>query len=310
VGAIGIYWARTHRPAAETLELLVTLASAASIALENVRFYTELERQVADRTAELSQARDRAEAADHLKSAFLATMSHELRTPLNSVIGFTGILLQRLAGPLTAEQHKQLGMVQGSARHLLALINDVLDLSKIEAGELAVRQEPVDVGATVEAAATAVRPLAAAKNLQLDVAADLGVGVVVSDGRRVHQILLNLLNNAVKFTAVGGVTVTATRDASSVRVEVADTGPGIRPEDLERLFRPFQQLDAGLARHHEGTGLGLAICQRLAGLLGGAVRVDSTWGVGSRFVLELPTSLVEARSGVEPLPDRFEQQPG
>ncbi len=168
-----------------------------------------LERRVAERTAELAVARDRAETADRLKSAFLATMSHELRTPLNSIIGFTGIILQGLAGPLNAEQHKQLGMVRDSARHLLALISDVLDISKIEAGQLDVSSELFDLRASIAKVAGIVEPLAEKKGLTLRVELAPEIGTLVSDPRRVEQVLLNLLNNAVKFTDRGAVTLTA-----------------------------------------------------------------------------------------------------
>ncbi|MCL4226397.1 MAG: CHASE domain-containing protein [Myxococcales bacterium] len=253
------------------------------------RAHDELEARVAARTDELRQARDAARSADQLKSAFLATMSHELRTPLNSIIGFTGILVQGLAGPLTPEQDKQLRMVQGSARHLLALINDVLDISKIEAGQLEMRCEPFDLRASVERVVASVAPLAEKKGLALRV--EVGeAGELDSDSRRVEQIVLNLLHNAIKFTDAGEVAITVEADdvADAVRVVVADTGPGIRAEDLGHLFQPFRQLDTGLQRRHEGTGLGLAICRRLADLLGGSVTAASAWGEGSRFTLTLP----------------------
>ncbi|HRZ86748.1 MAG TPA: PAS domain S-box protein [bacterium] len=247
-----------------------------------------LERRVAERTAELAVARDRAEAADRLKSVFLATMSHELRTPLNSIIGFTGIILQELAGPLNAEQRKQLEMVRDSSRHLLALINDVLDISKIEAGQLEVKSEPFDVGASIKKVAGIVRPLAEKNGLVLRAEIAPEVGTLVSDPRRVEQILLNLLNNAIKFTERGGVTLTAEVMPGALRIAVADTGIGIKPEDLGTLFQPFRQIDTGLTRQREGTGLGLAICRRLAELLGGEIGVESEWGKGSVFTVVLP----------------------
>lgn len=258
-----------------------------------------LERRVAERTAELQTALVRAEAADRLKSAFLATMSHELRTPLNSIIGFTGTVLQGLAGPLNEEQKKQLGMVRGSARHLLELINDVLDLSKIEAGQLQVRAEPFDLRVSLERTAASVKVLADKKGLALTTVLAPGVGEISSDRRRVEQIVLNLLNNAIKFTDHGDVTLTAglvadfrpSPDAPpqrAVRIAVADTGIGIRAEDLAKLFQPFRQVDAGLARLHEGTGLGLVICRRLATLLGGEIAVRSEWARGSEFTFTLP----------------------
>ncbi|KXS33831.1 MAG: Multi-sensor signal transduction histidine kinase [Candidatus Gallionella acididurans] len=261
-----------------------------------------LEQKVTERTGELQAALVRARAADEIKSAFLATMSHELRTPLNSIIGFTGIILQGLAGPLGAEQTKQLGMVQGSARHLLDLINDVLDISKIEAGQLEVRAEPFDLRVSLERVIALVRPMAEKKHLALDAVIHAGPFNVVSDRRRVEQILLNLLNNAIKFTEHGGVTVTAglidgfraqpdLPPRPAVRLQVSDTGIGIKPDELATLFQPFRQLDAGLTRQHEGTGLGLAICRRLAVLLQGEITVNSIWSKGSEFTLTIPLQL-------------------
>ena len=250
-----------------------------------------LEHEVAERTEELRAALVRAEAADRIKSAFLATMSHELRTPLNSIIGFTGIVLQGLAGPLTPEQSKQLGMVRGSARHLLELINDVLDISKIEAGQLEMRPAPFSLPELIERAVGTVRPLADKKGLTLTAVVPPELGEIVSDRRRVEQILLNLLNNAIKFTDRGGVTLTVTLSGepqAAVRLCVADTGIGIKAPDLATLFQPFRQIDTGLARLHEGTGLGLAICRRLATLLGGEITAASEWGRGSEFTVILP----------------------
>jgi PAS domain S-box-containing protein len=258
-----------------------------------------LESKVADRTAELEVALVRAEAADRLKSAFLATMSHELRTPLNSIIGFTGILAQGLAGPLTDEQAKQLGMVRGSARHLLALINDVLDISKIEAGQLDVRAEAFDLPEMLSGAVASMTPFAEKKGLTLSASVSPQLGVMVSDRRRVEQILLNLLNNAVKFTDKGGVSLVADRVAAycadpegepgpAVRLRVRDSGIGIADADLSGLFQPFRQIDTGLARQHEGTGLGLAICRRLATLMGGEITAESAPGAGSVFTVILP----------------------
>ncbi len=259
-----------------------------------------LEHRVVERTAEMRAAVERAEAADRIKSAFLATMSHELRTPLNSIIGFTGIVLQGLAGPLNEEQTKQLGMVKGSARHLLELINDVLDISKIEADQLMVAAEPFDLSQSLSRIAGLVRPLAGKKGLELVTAFSPAVSVMTGDRRRVEQILLNLLNNAIKFTDRGRVTFTAEVLAEHratpiappvevVKLSVKDTGIGIKPADLATLFQPFRQIDTGLARQHEGTGLGLAICRRLVTLMGGEVSAASEWSLGSEFIVILPT---------------------
>jgi PAS domain S-box-containing protein len=259
------------------------------------RHAAELERRVAERTAELAVARDRAEVADRLKSAFLATMSHELRTPLNSIIGFTGIILQGLAGPLTPEQNRQLEMVRGSARHLLALINDVLDISKIEAGQMEVSREAFDLCSSIEKAVRSVRLLAEKKGLALHVELAPEIGAWTSDQRRIEQIMINFLNNAIKFTEHGQVTLSAEIARGALRISVADTGIGIKPDDVQQLFQPFRQIDSGLTRGYEGTGLGLAICRRLAELLGGDIHVDSEWGKGSTFSISLP-----AQDGVTP----------
>ncbi|MEQ9103539.1 MAG: PAS domain S-box protein [Rhodothermales bacterium] len=247
-----------------------------------------LEAKVADRTAELRTALVAAEQADNMKSAFLATMSHELRTPLNSIIGFTGILLQGLAGKLNAEQRKQMGMVQASARHLLELINDVLDISKIEAGQITVERGPFDLRELLPRVVASVEPMATRKGLDLRLDMDASIGAIESDERRVRQILINLLNNAIKFTDSGFVRVHAHSGDGTLVVVVQDSGIGIKAEDLDTLFKPFHQVDTGLGRQHEGTGLGLAICRRLADLLGGDISVQSTWNEGSTFTLELP----------------------
>jgi signal transduction histidine kinase len=262
----------------------------------------EMEQRVVDRTLKLQEsnarlhatlddlavARDRAEESDRLKSAFLATMSHELRTPLNSIIGFTGILRQGLPGPLNDEQSKQLGMVKNSADHLLALINDVLDISKIEAGQLKVAATEFDLRATILKAMQTVRPMAEKKGLDLVCELADDIGTVVSDARRVEQILLNVLNNAIKFTENGQVRLECVLHDRFVVTSVADTGIGIEKDDLPKLFRPFHQVENGITRQYEGTGLGLSISKRLVELLGGTIRAESEPGKGSRFSFTLP----------------------
>ncbi|MBN1813205.1 MAG: transporter substrate-binding domain-containing protein [Anaerolineae bacterium] len=260
----------------------------------------ELEQRVVERTRELEIAKERAESADRLKSAFLAAMSHELRTPLNSIIGFTGVLLQGLAGPLNPEQTKQLGMTRDSARHLLALINDVLDISKIEAGQLEVTRAPFDMRAAIEEALRLVSPQAQKKGLSLAAAIASNVGEVVSDQRRVEQILLNLLSNAIKFTERGEVRLECRVRDGFIETSVRDTGIGIRPQDMDKLFKPFHQIETGLNRRHEGTGLGLSICKNLVELLGGQTCVESEWGAGSTFTFTLPLTPQGGAHGEHP----------
>lgn len=250
--------------------------------------------------AALREAKHAAEAADRIKSAFLATMSHELRTPLNSIIGFTGIILQGLPGPLNDEQKKQIGMVRNSARHLLSLINDVLDISKIEAGELTIAHEPFELAASIHKVAGMVRPLADKKQLPLRMEVDEGLSPMTGDVRRVEQILLNLLSNAVKFTDSGSVTLAVRKvqgyTGPAVRISVTDTGVGMAPEHLTELFQPFRQIDSALTRRYEGTGLGLAICQRLATMMGGQIEVKSRLGEGSEFSVTLPCDVQGTRT--------------
>jgi PAS domain S-box-containing protein len=262
-------------------------------ALERAR--NELEDRVRQRTAELVEARDAAESADRLKSAFLATMSHELRTPLNSIIGFTGIVLQGLAGPLNEEQKKQLGMVQNSSRHLLALINDVLDISKIEAGQLDVYGAPFPLRPSIQKTVSAILPLADRKGITVRTHVSPEVGEITGDQRRTEQILLNLLGNAVKFTDQGEVVVQCWRDDGWIVISVRDTGIGIDPKHHRSIFEPFRQADTGLARKREGTGLGLSICKRLVELLGGSIAVESALGQGSTFTIQLPLVWDETR---------------
>lgn len=266
--------------------LLKQQVNARTIELQ--QSHAELEQRVLDRTVELAAAMERAEAADKIKSAFLASMSHELRTPLNSIIGFTGILLQGLAGPLNPEQNKQLGMVQKSARHLLSLINDVLDISKIEAGQLELSLSAFDLRPSLEKVVMLLTPLAKEKGLELQSTIAENVGVVTADQRRIEQIVINVINNAVKFTEKGLVRLSCRIEDGKCRIEVADTGIGMKAESLATIFEPFRQIDSGLARKHEGTGLGLSICRKLLLMMGGSISVESELGHGSTFYISFP----------------------
>jgi PAS domain S-box-containing protein len=237
------------------------------------------------------------ENASLAKDRFLASMSHELRTPLNAIIGFAGTLLMKLPGPLTGDQESQLKTIQGSARHLLSLINDLLDLAKIESGKVELLAEATKYGEVVKEIATTLQPLAESKNLDFQVRIDDGDGAILTDRRALSQIVINLTNNAIKFTEKGGVSLDCRLVGGGPRAQleiaVSDTGIGIRAEDRAKLFRAFQQVDAQTARRFEGTGLGLHLSQKLAGLLGGQITFDSEFGKGSRFVLSLPTCAVE-----------------
>jgi PAS domain S-box-containing protein len=273
--------------------------------VENERLYdalkqlnSELEGRIALATADLEQQNERLTwqseelaKANKLKSDFLASMSHELRTPLNAVIGYSALLLDGIAGDLAEGQRDYVMRSRNAAQHLLSLINDILDLARIEAGKMPVYVESVSLPELISEVAQQVEPMVAAKKLQFNVSVDPGCPQIESDKTKVKQILLNLLSNAIKFTNRGfvGISVTCTRDA--VQLEVNDSGVGIKSEEIDSIWEDFRQLDQSRTRSHGGTGLGLSITRRLTQQLGGRISVRSTFGEGTTFSVRLPMAL-------------------
>ncbi|MHB1341111.1 MAG: PAS domain-containing sensor histidine kinase [Coriobacteriia bacterium] len=256
------------------------------------RYKDHLEELVDQRTAELSEANEKLQRATGAKDSFLANMSHELRTPLNSIIGFSGLLLQDMAGPINDEQRKQLTMVNTAGNHLLELINDVLDVSRIAAGRVTVEPTEVVLDEAIESVRDTMMPVMREKGLEFVRDGQAGV-VLTTDRRRFEQILLNLVSNAVKFTARGTVGVHVRTVGETVSIDVTDTGIGIPPEHVECIFDEFVQVNRPDASH-EGTGLGLTISSQLVRLLRGTIDVVSQSGSGSTFTLTLPIDWTDA----------------
>ena len=285
VGVLVVRRKRTGSFSGETCDLLDTFASQSAVALTNARLYQQLELQSADL----------AEASRH-KSEFLASMSHELRTPLNAVIGFSEVLLERMFGDLNERQEDYLKDIHAAGRHLLALLGDILDLSKIEAGRMELDLTTFPVDDVIGQALSLVRERAALHGIELTLDAEEGLGLVTADELRLKQVLLNLLSNAVKFTPDGGsVEVHARREAGDLVVTVTDTGIGIAPEDQARIFDSFQQ-GSRSASTTEGTGLGLTLSKQIVELHGGTMWVRSTLGEGSTFGLRIPQAALSAEA--------------
>jgi len=265
-----------HFPA-EIVNLLKTFAAQSVLAIQNARLFRELEvkgRQL--------------EAASHHKSEFLANMSHELRTPLNAVIGFSDVLLDRMFGDVNEKQDEYLRDIRDSGGHLLSLINDILDLSKIEAGRMELDLTDFDLPLAIQNALILVRERASRRGVALHQLIDEGVSDVRADERKIKQVLLNLLSNAIKFTPEGGrIEVRATRADGMVEIAVSDTGVGIAPEDQEAVFEQFRQVGAGAVKQ-EGTGLGLTLCRNFVELHGGKIRLQSLLDVGSTITFTIP----------------------
>jgi len=263
--------------APEIVRLLTTFATQSALAIQNARLFREIE----DKSRQL-------EIASRHKSQFLANMSHELRTPLNAILGYTELLLDNIYGEIPERARETMARIDRGGRHLLALINDVLDLSKIEAGQLTLTLTDYSLREVVHTVVTAMEPLAAEKGLALRVALGPDLPLARGDERRISQILLNLVGNAIKFTDAGEVRIEGKSSEGTFLVSVADTGPGIAAEDQARIFEEFQQADTSNTRSKGGTGLGLSIARRILALHGGHIWVDSTPGKGSTFSFSLP----------------------
>ena len=279
---------------------------------ENERLYDELkmsssllEQRITEATQDLAEQNARLqwqsrelEKANRLKSEFLASMSHELRTPINALIGYTSLMIDRIYGDITPKQEEGLRRIQASAQHLLALINDILDLAKIEAGKMPLHLEDVPVAAIIAEITQQIEPLVRKKALEFVVELPPGSPVMHTDRTKVKQILLNLLSNAVKFTHAGYITLRVVHTDSQLRMDIIDTGIGIRPQDLHAIWEDFRQVDQSRTREFGGTGLGLSITRKLVEALGGSIDVRSEYGAGSTFSVTLPER-TEAPAGDE-----------
>lgn len=312
IGAIEVINKRTGPFDEEDLHLLTSLANPAAAAIENARLYEQaqqeirerkrietaleseralLAQRVDERTADLTATNAELARAVRLKDEFLASMSHELRTPLNAILGISEALQEQVYGVLNEKQLGSLQRIEESGRHLLDLINDILDLSKVEAGKLEMEFEPSSVESVCQASLNFIKRDAQKKQLTVHYHRDETVTVIRADERRLKQILVNLLSNAVKFTDEGGelgLEVQGNADAEIVTFTVWDTGIGIKREDMSRLFKPFVQLDSRLSRQYSGTGLGLSLVYRFTEMHGGSVALESEPGQGSRFAVALP----------------------
>jgi signal transduction histidine kinase len=277
IGGLTVIRKATGEFAPEVIDLLRTFATQSALAIQNARLFLEIE----DKSRQL-------EAASRHKSEFLSNMSHELRTPLNAIIGFSEVLGERMFGELTDKQEEYLKDIMESGQHLLSLINDILDLSKIEAGRMELELTEFNLPQAIDNALTLVRERAGRRDIALHQAVDERLGVIRGDERKVKQVLLNLLSNALKFTPEGGrIDVSARLQDGSVEISVADTGVGIAPEDQEAVFEEFRQVGRA-DKKAEGTGLGLTLCRKFVELHGGRIWVNSQVGVGSTFTFTLP----------------------
>jgi len=277
IGCLGVTRNRPGDFPSETIQMLQTFATQSALAIQNARLFQEL----ADKSRQL-------EAASQHKSEFLANMSHELRTPLNAIIGFSEVLTERMFGELNEKQAEYLKDIYASGTHLLSLINDILDLSKIEAGRMELELTDFDLPQAIDNALILVRERAGRRGIALEHSVAERLGEIRGDERKIKQVLLNLLSNALKFTPESGrVEVRARVVDGMAEISVTDTGVGIAPEDQEAVFEEFRQVGTSAAKQ-EGTGLGLALCRKFVELHGGKIGVTSQVGVGSTFTFTLP----------------------
>lgn len=290
---------------------IVSVIHDLTYAEENERLATELrqlneglEDRIRQATAELEERNRRLEwqsreleKASRLKSEFLANMSHELRTPINVILGYTSLMRERIYGALTDQQDEALAKVYNTSQHLLELINDILDLSKIEAGKMPLHLEQVLLPEVIDELVQTVEPMVRARNLEFRTSVAPDLPVLDTDRTKLRQVLLNLVSNAIKFTHEGYVSLAVRHVGERVRMTVEDTGVGIRPEDLEAIFEDFRQVDQSHTREYGGTGLGLSITRKLLNLLGGSIAVESTYGSGTRFIIDLPCVAPRPKEG-------------
>jgi signal transduction histidine kinase len=278
MGGLSIYRRMTGSFSTEVVNLLQTFATQSVLAIQNARLFREIE----DKSRQI-------EAANRHKSEFLANMSHELRTPLNAVIGFSEVLQEKLFGELNEKQDEYVDDILTSGRHLLSLINEILDLSKVEAGRMELEVATFDLPLAIDNARTFVRERATRHGITLDVDVDERLGDYVGDERKIKQILLNLLSNAVKFTPEGGrIGINARQANGAIEISVSDTGIGIAPADQPKIFEEFRQVGGDYAHKSEGTGLGLTLAKKFVELHGGKIWVESEAGKGSKFTFSLP----------------------
>src|SRR5262245_47938746 len=278
MGGLTIFRRTTGSFPPEVVNLLQTFATQSVLAIQNARLFREIE-----------EKGKQIEAANRHKSEFLANMSHELRTPLTAIIGFSEVLLDKIFGELNEKQDDYIGDIVSSGRHLLSLINDILDLSKVEAGRMELDVTRFDLPTAIENALILIRERATRHGIKVEHKIDERLDEVVGDERKFKQILLNLLSNAVKFTPEGGsIGVSAALTKEAVEVAVSDTGIGIAPENQETIFEEFRQVGTDASKKREGTGLGLTLTKKFVELHGGTIRVESTLGKGSTFTFTLP----------------------